>query len=148
MRKKTAKTHYGKYAVSTRLSEDQKIKAEDFADRCGRGLSLSGLLTSSLNITLELLNNPKKLEACAPHSGELARIAQIRDDNAENYEKRKSNTAPIGIKFEDPLLMEVIQTLAKNDPEASKVLAKYKKAKKMAKIPKKKTKAKREPVLA
>ena len=77
-KRENTKTLHGKYSCTFRLNKEDRDAAYDFADRCGKGLSASGLYVSSLQIVLEILNDQKKLDAVAPHSAELQRIAKLR----------------------------------------------------------------------
>lgn len=123
-KRENTKTLHGKYSCTFRLNKKDRDAAYDFADRCGKGLSASALYVSSLQIVLEILNDPKKLDAVAPHSAELQRIAKLREDNAERYkqELEEPKSTPIGLNVKNQKLMKLIRTLAKNDPAALTVL--------------------------
>ena len=82
-KREDTKTLHGKYSCTFRLNREDRNAAYDFADRCGKSLSASALYVSSLKIVLEILSNQQKLEAVAPHSEELQRIAKLREDNAD-----------------------------------------------------------------
>ena len=92
-KREDTKTLHGKYSCTFRLNKEDRNAAYDFADRCGKSLSASALYVSSLKIVLEILSNQQKLEAVAPHSEELQRIAKLREDNAAQNGRNMSDYA-------------------------------------------------------
>ena len=73
-KKKDTKTIHQKYAASMRLTKGERDRAYEFADSCGPALSASALYVKALKITLDLLQDPKKLKEAAPLSEELQEL--------------------------------------------------------------------------
>jgi hypothetical protein len=88
-KKTTTKTIHQKYAASMRLTKQERDRAYEFADSCGPALSASALYVKALKITLDLLQDPKKLKEVAPLSEELQELDTTRRNFANEYARQQ-----------------------------------------------------------
>ncbi len=129
-KKTTTKTIHQKYAASMRLTKQERDRAYEFADSCGPALSASGLYVKALKITLDLLQDPKKLKEVAPLSEELQELDTTRRNYAKEYARKqdeaKAQTAAETSKSQAVLRDIILKTAGESaDPAMNKLIEEY-----------------------
>ena len=129
-KKNNTKTIHQKYAASMRLTKGERDRAYEFADSCGPALSASALYVKALKITLDLLQDPKKLKMAAPLSEELQELDTTRRNYANEYarkqEESQAQAAEETSKSQAVLRDIILKTAAKEkDPAMDKLIEEY-----------------------
>ncbi len=129
-KKTTTKTIHQKYAASMRLTKQERDRAYEFADSCGPALSASALYVKALKITLDLLQDPKKLKEVAPLSEELQELDTTRRNFANEYarQQEEAQAEPTSTNPERDELMKkiILKTAGANgDPAVQKMIEEY-----------------------